>query len=128
MRTTLICFLLIAFFGKLKGQEDKPDRPLQINIIIDADNEIMVGEKSVKLADLETATRKITNRNKKYKDLVYKIYADETLKLGDIMDVEKKLFNWKSANIQRYLLKVDKIPLDGQNWSEGLRKIQIHRS
>lgn len=126
MRTTLINIILMAFFCQLKAQQS--NEPVQVNIIIAANNQIMVEEKPVNLLNLKSATRKIVNREKKYEKLVYKIYADKNLKMAYIMDVEQKLFSWKSAQIQRHLLQLDEKQLDRQNLIENVEEFRIDQS
>lgn len=101
-----------------------------IDVLIDADKNIFFGETQVALEAVPGITRsKIDNlKFVEGKGITYRIFGDEKLKLGDIMNLQKMMYKGYSQpglTTRRYLLKTSEIPADKSNWIEQLNKLDL---
>lgn len=100
-----------------------------INVLIDADKNIMIENTKVDFDEIGGAVKNIISNRPQIatKRLVYRIFADESLKLGYIIDVEQELFKAFSDNTrrERYLLNLSETNLDEPNWLDKLNELEI---
>ncbi|MDX1760607.1 MAG: hypothetical protein R3218_00465 [Christiangramia sp.] len=60
--------------------------------------------------------------------VIYRIFADEDLKLGIIMDVQDEMSRAEKAPTQKYLLDTTELNIDGQDWFQEIyfKKLNSH--
>ncbi|SOC81030.1 hypothetical protein SAMN06296241_2602 [Salinimicrobium sediminis] len=63
-----------------------------------------------------------TGRWQQVEKFITRIFADENLDLGYIMDVNQEMLNGYGHEVQtlRYLLNTSEMKIDGQNWFESI--------
>lgn len=90
-----------------------------INVFISADKTIFLETDKITFEKVEGKIRERVrslpfNPDQK---IIYRIYADENLKLGYIMDVSQQMSaGYRPYQTQKFLLNTTKLNLDGQNW------------
>ena len=100
------------------------NEPFYINLFISADITIFVETERTNFKEIETKVANII-RNipiKLDQRIVYRIFADENLKLGYIMDVNQEMLSGYGDKVQtlRYLLNTVELNIDGRNWFKSI--------
>lgn len=119
----LVLILLSA--NEAIGQErNDQQKPFYINLFISANKTIYVETEKTNFNEIEAKVADIV-RNIPFKldqRIVYRIFADENLKLGYIMDVNQEMLSGYDDNVQtlRYLLNTIELNIDGQNWFKSI--------
>ena len=119
----LVLILLSA--NEAIGQErNDQQKPFYINLFISANKTIYVETEKTNFNEIEAKVADIV-RNIPFKldqRIVYRIFADENLKLGYIMDVNQEMLSGYDDNVQtlRYLLNTKELNIDGQNWFKSI--------
>lgn len=123
--TPILLFFSIHVVTAQENQGTSTD-PFYINVFVDSDKNIYLEDQKISFDELENKVSEII-RNKPFKldqNIIYRIFADENLKLGYIIDINDEMlsaYNEKVMN-KRYLLNTVKLNIDGQNW---LKKIKM---
>jgi|GEM_PF-1094155 biopolymer transport protein ExbD len=123
-----ISFLVLLFITAqeicAQTNELPKKEPLYVNIFIAADKTIYVETQKTYFQDVDKAVSEIVRKMPFSIDqkLIYRIFADENLKHGFIMDVnEKMLSGYRDAHqTQKYLLDTVELNIDGSNWFEAI--------
>ena len=94
-----------------------------INVLINANKEVFVESEKTDFGNITNEIKEIISKHpfKVDEKLIYRIFGDENLKLGYIMDVNKQMNNAYYENIQtqKYLLNTLEFNVDGKNWFES---------
>lgn len=95
-----------------------------MNLFISANKTVYVETEKTKFENVEKKVSEIV-RNMPFKPdqkIVYRIFADENLDLGYIMDVNQEMISGYAEDIstQRFLLNTMKLNIDGQNWFDAI--------
>ncbi len=99
-----------------------------INVLIDANYNIYVQEKQIGFEEVTKEVRSIVYNipAAKYQGVVYRIYGDEKLKMGNIIDVGAELIRgFDPVRVERYLLNLNENGIDGSNYLEKLEKLEL---
>ena len=120
-------FLILLFpgFNTVLAQESDINKSqFSVNLFISANKIIYIETNKIKFQDIENKVSDIL-RNQPFKldqTTVYRIFADENLDLGFIMDVNQKMLSAFSENVrtERFLLNTVKLNIDGQNWFDSI--------
>ena len=96
--------------------------PFYVNLFIGADKTIYV---ETEMANFNEVEKKVSQliRNRPFKidqEVIYRIFADENLKLGYIMDVHREMLKAGNAPTQKYLLNTTQLNIDGRNWFKAI--------
>lgn len=123
-KKVIFLFLILLSANKIIGQETKTHEPFYVNLFISADKTIFVENEKTNFKEVETEVADII-RNKPFKldqKIVYRIFADENLKLGYIIDVNHEMIKGYGENVKtlRYLLNTVESNIDGQNWFKSI--------
>ena len=125
--------LLLIFATSITGfAQNNPSaqKPLIINILIDGDSTIYVGENLTKKEEVVLNIQEIIRSMpaNKYEGVTYRIFADGDLKHGTIMDVDQlllKAYQPINTKIEKHLLDTKANNLDGPNWIKQLNKLNL---
>jgi hypothetical protein len=94
-----------------------------INVFINADKDVFVESQKTDYSKVTTETKEILNNHpfKLDETIIFRIFADESLDLGYIMDVNQQMIKASSENFktQRHLLNAVQLNIDGENWFES---------
>ncbi len=127
-----LVFTLILSTSNLVAQKNSSDNDskLIINLLIDANQDIMVENKRVSFEEVSREVRKIIYAAPafKYNGVEYRVFGDVSLNLGVIIDVEDemfKAFNDESTSRKRYLLNIQKSKLDNPNWTSKIQNLDL---
>ena len=127
-----LVFTLILSTSSLVAQKKSSDNDtkLIINLLIDANQNIMVENKRVSFEEVSREVRKIIYAAPafKYNGVEYRVFGDVSLNLGVIIDVEDEMFkayNDESTSRKRYLLNIQKSKLDNPNWTSKIQNLDL---
>lgn len=125
-----ILALLIALSSSAIAIAQQSNSTYYINVLIDADKNIYFHETVVPLGDVPKITRSKVDKLKfvEGKRITYRIFADAKLKLGDIIEVQNRMyegFSQPDLATRRFLLQPGEIPLDKSNWINQLNKLDL---
>lgn len=123
---------MALFSFNLKAQTVKQSKsPIFVNVYINEHKDIRLESD---LVDFEEVSKEVKKRIYDHhydidQNVIYRIFADGNLKLGYIMDVERKMFDAHSQNTkrERYLLNSAEMEIDGPNWFKKLEGIKIDK-
>lgn len=120
----IFLFFIILSAGETISQEIDAQEPFYINLFISADRTIFVEIEETTFKEVETKVSNII-RNTPFKldqRIVYRIFADENLDLGYIMDVNQEMLSGYGDEVQtlRYLLNTVEMNIDGKNWFKSI--------
>ncbi|WP_029038764.1 ExbD/TolR family protein [Salinimicrobium xinjiangense] len=130
-----ISILFIIFFsftsqpGSSSTQKKKDltqtiqTKVVYINVFISADKTIFLETEKITFEEVAEKLRKRVRSLPFNPDqmIIYRIYADENLKLGYIMDVSQQMSaGYRPYQTQKFLLNTTKLNLDGQNWLKAV--------
>lgn len=124
-KKAIFLILLFSGFNTVLAQEsDINESQFSVNLFISANKTIYIETDKIKFQDIENKVSDIL-RNQPFKldqTTVYRIFADENLDLGFIMDVNQKMLSAFSENVrtERFLLNTVKLNIDGQNWFDSI--------
>lgn len=99
-----------------------------IDVLIDADYNIYVQEKNIGFEEVTKEVRSIVYNipASKYQGVVYRIFGDEKLKMGNIIDVGAELIRgFDPIKVERYLLNLEDNGIDGSNYLEKVEKLDL---
>ena len=126
-----IFFLLVVLLSANAaiGQESETPEPFYVNLFISADKTIYVENERTGFEQVDEKVTEIV-RNKPFKldqKIVYRIFADENLKLGYIMDVNQQMLSGYGESVQtlKYLLDTSELNPDGQKWFQSIDMKQL---
>tara|TARA_R100000935_G_C2791418_1_gene146181 strand:+ start:335 stop:739 length:405 start_codon:yes stop_codon:yes gene_type:complete len=95
-----------------------------INLFISKDKTIYLETEKIGFDEVESKVSEIIRKMpfKLDRTIVYRIFGDENLKLGYIMDVNNKMLAAYDDNVRtnRYLLNTVQLNIDGQNWFQSI--------
>lgn len=95
-----------------------------INVFINADKTIYLETRKIEFDEVEKEVQKKVRSIafKPDQKLVYRIFADEKLKHGFIMDVNREMLSGygESVQTQKYLLNTAEQNIDGSNWFDAI--------
>lgn len=123
-RKIIFLFFILLSANNTIGQETDFQEPFYINLFISADKTIYVETDKTDFKEVESKVANII-RNTPFKldqRIVYRIFADENLNLGYIMDVNQEMLTGYGDEVQtlRYLLNTVELNIDGQNWFKSI--------
>lgn len=128
LKMILIGLFLFSGMAEIVAQETKENPVYYINVLIDADHNIYVQGKVIGFEEITKEVRSIVYNISaaKYQGVVYRIYGDESLKMGNIIDVGTELIRgFDPIKVERYLLNLEDNGLDGSNYLEKLEKLEL---
>lgn len=121
-----IIFLLFIILSASEtiGQETDVQEPFYINLFISANKTVFIETEKTSFKEIESKVSSII-RNTPFKidqRIVYRIFGDENLKLGYIMDVNQEMLSGYGDNVQtlKYLLNTEEMNIDGRNWFQSI--------
>lgn len=126
-KTNFLFFIFFTFFtfNLVSAQQSKVQEDHSyVNLFISANKTVYVETEKTKFENVEKKVSEIV-RNMPFKPdqkIVYRIFADENLDLGYIMDVNQEMISGYAEDIstQRFLLNTMKLNIDGQNWFDAI--------
>ena len=94
-----------------------------INVFINSSKQVYVESNKTEFSNIKVEIKKII-RNHPFKideTIVFRIFADENLKLGYISDVNMEMVEAYDipSPTRRYLLNTVQLDIDGKNWFES---------
>lgn len=94
-----------------------------INVFINSSKQVYVESNKTEFSNIKVEIKKII-RNHPFKideTIVFRIFADENLKLGYISDVNREMDEAFDIPLstRRYLLNTVQLNIDGKNWFES---------
>lgn len=117
----IICFFVNNISAQTTASQTEP---FYVNVFIDADKNIYVETEKVPLENVERKVSEIVRKRPFQIDqrIIYRIFADENLKHGYIMDVNQEMISAYGENVitQKYLLDTVELNIDGGNWFESI--------
>lgn len=117
---TLSLLLSCQIFAQKSNNENSE---FYINVFINSSKEVFVESQKTNFSEVEKGIKKIINAHpfKLDEKIIYRIFADENLKLGYIIDVNQQMNKAYNENIQtqRFLLNTVELNIDGKNWFES---------
>ncbi|WP_300442024.1 biopolymer transporter ExbD [Christiangramia sp.] len=125
MLKKLTFFFLIIFIGNsVVAQDSDPINSTYVNLFISADKTIFVETEKTDFENVEQKVSKML-RNKPFKvdqPVTYRIFADEKLKMGFLIDINQELLSAHKENVrfEKYLLNTTKLDIDGANWFDSI--------
>ena len=129
----MLLFSAIALLSlNLKAQTiEQSNSNIYVNVFINKNEDIRIESDLVDFDDVSKEVKKrISDHSFEIdKNVIYRVFADGTLKLGYIMDVERKMFDAYNQNAkrERYLLNSVEMEIDGPNWLKKLEGIKIDK-
>lgn len=122
-----VIFLTLLFlsFNKVLAQDsDMKTSQFYLNLFISADKTIYLETEKINYQTIENKVSDII-RSQPFKldqTTVYRIFADENIDLGYLMDVNQKMLSAFNENVktERFLLNTVKLNIDGQNWFDSI--------
>ena len=132
LKKIIFSLLILLSASKAIGQERNDPEPFYINLFISADKTIFVEHDRTNFEEVETKVSEIV-RNMPFKldqRIVYRIFADENLDLGYIMDVNREMLSGYGDNVQtsKYLLNTVELNIDGQNWFKSIDMQKLRKT
>ena len=125
LRNALLILIIFTGFTNV-AQEKAP--VYYLDVLVDADHKIYIQEKNVSFDEVTKEVRSIVYNisASKYQGVVYRVYADESLKMGNIMDLGTELIRgYDPIRVERYLLNLEEKEIDGSNYIEKLKKLDL---
>lgn len=126
-----IIAVMIGNFIQAQSPSSQPD-VYYLNVFISADKSVYIENEKTKFENIEKkVSEKIRNRSFNINEIiVYRIFADENLKLGYIIDVNQKLNSAYGERVrtERYLLNTVELNIDGQNWFDSINIEKLEKS
>lgn len=126
LKNIFVVLILFGVFTPVLAQEKAA--VYYIDVLVDADHNIYVQENNVSFDEVTKEVRSIVYNIpvSKYEGVVYRIYADESLKMGNIIDLGTELIRgFDPIKVERYLLNLEKNEVDGSNYIEKLKKLDL---
>lgn len=123
-----VLFLLIFSANHLYSQSDlMHSKALYVDAIINYEGKIKVHNTLLNIEEVEAYTKSYVRNQPvmKYDHVVYRVYGDENLELGEIMNLEQELQKAYAGKRARYLLDTRAIILDTPNMWEKLKLLEI---
>jgi len=129
-KITLLLFI-ISIGNYVSAQDsDNINDLFYVNVFISADKTVYVESDKTEFQNIEDKVSDII-RNKPFKldqKVVYRIFADEKLKMRYLIDVDQKLLSAYNQDVkrERFLLNTVELNIDGENWfnSIDLKKLE----
>lgn len=130
MLRILTLFVAIAIAASATATAQNSNSNYYIDVLIDADKNIYFEDTKVGMGAVSKMTRIKVDELKfvEGKGVTYRIFADGSLPLGVIMDVDRRMhkgFSEPNLATRRYLLKTNEVPEDKSNWVEQLNKLDL---
>lgn len=95
-----------------------------INLFISKDKTIYLENEKIGFDEVESKVSEIIRKMpfKLDQTIVYRIFGDENLKLGYILDVNNNMLAAYDDNVRtnRYLLNTVQLNIDGKNWFQSI--------
>lgn len=129
-RLSVIFTILFLMTGILPVTAQKQEiQPVYyINVLVDSDHNIYIQEKKISFDEVAKEVRGIVYNisASKYQGVVYRIYADESLKMGNIIDLGAELIRgYDPIKVERYLLNLERNKIDGSNYIKKLERLDL---
>lgn len=129
-RMKMILAGIFLFFGliEVSAQVTEENPVYYINVLIDADYNIYVQEKKTGFDEVTKEVRNIVYNipESKFQGVIYRIYGDEKLKMGNVIDLGAELIRgFDPIKVERYLLNLEDNGVDGSNYLEKLEKLEL---
>ncbi|WP_417361665.1 hypothetical protein [Galbibacter sp.] len=130
-KTIFVVFsLILSFSAYNQNNVSGNDQPLYIDILVSPNKTVSINNHVNILPDyIKKHVSGILNNHSimENENLVYRIYGTRSMKLGDIMDVQQKLYTLYPAKYERYLIldKNEEILTDDANWTKKLKQLEI---
>ena len=85
------------------------------------------------MANFNEVEKKVSQliRNRPFKidqEVIYRIFADENLKLGYIMDIHGEMSKAGNAPTQKCLLNTTQLNIDGRDWFKAIDLKEIKKN
>lgn len=120
----LTLLLFVFFIGESVLAQKQENDFFTVNVFVAADKTIYVEKEKTKFKNVEKEVSTIV-RKKPFKldqPVVYRIFADENLDMGYIIDVSHELTYAYDENVrmERFLLNTVELNIDGKNWFDAI--------
>lgn len=128
LKMILVGFFLFTGMIDVIAQEPEGNPVYYINVLIDAEHNIYIQNKKTEFGEITKEVRSIVFNIPvtKYQGVIYRIYGDESLKMGNIVDVGAELIRgFDPIKVKRYLLNLEEYGVDGSNYLEKLNKLDL---
>lgn len=130
MKKLLILTLLVLTSNQFFAQTStKNNSTFYVDVFINKDKDIRLENGLVSFDNVGKEVKKIIYDHpyKQDETVIYRVFADENLQLGYIMDVEQKMFQAYNQNTrrERYLLATVEMKIDGSNWHKKIEGLEL---
>ena len=129
-RLKIVLFGLVIFSGVINTQAQEEGRSLvyYIDVLVDGEYNIYVQNKKTEFEYVANEVKNIVYDipASKYEGVIYRIYGDESLKMGNIIDLGTELIRgYDPLKVERYLLNLEEKNIDGSNYIDKLKKLNL---
>jgi len=128
LRIIITALFLMTGILTIKAQEQEVQPVYFINVLVDADHNIYVQEKKISFDEVTKEVRSIVYNisASKYQGVVYRIYGDASLKMGNIIDLGAELIRgYDPIKVERYLLNLQENEINGSNYIKKLERLDL---
>ncbi|GAA4311817.1 hypothetical protein GCM10023115_32370 [Pontixanthobacter gangjinensis] len=124
LKKIFLLALLISTYFSVSGQTSTNSDDFYVNLLISADKNIYVETEKTDFSGISDKVSEIL-RNRPFRldqESVFRIFADENLPLGYIMDVNREMLAASKDKVktERYLLNTIELNIDGQDWFQEI--------
>lgn len=128
-----IIFLLLLFIAisEISAQVASSNtEAFYVNLFISADKTIYAETEKIEFNEVQEKVSSLL-RNRPFQldqKVIYRIFADENLKLGLIVDLQAEMSKAEKAPTQKFLLNTTELNIDGQDWFQAidLKELKSH--
>ncbi|QLE00707.1 hypothetical protein HX109_03690 [Galbibacter sp. BG1] len=124
-----MCFFVFTFSCIVLYAQNDTFTPkiLYVDAIINYEGKIKISDKIMDLQSVQKYIRSLVRNQSvlEYDEVVYRVYADEKLELGTIMDLEQELQKAFTGKRERYLLNTKGIILDEPDIWNHIKSLEI---
>ncbi len=123
---TVLAFMSFSLFAQIS---EAKKATFFINVYINQDNDIRLEKDIVAFENVRNEVEKlVSSKMTNNKNIVYRIYADNSVDENYIDSVEQKMLNGKpNAEIMRFLLDKGSIDINGPNWFQKLEAVKLEK-
>jgi|SRR5690554_2948889 len=123
----LLSILIFTLFTTFVKAQHNEDATLYIEVLVDSQGRIYAQNDWVQESMLHAWVKNYLNSQPAFlfNDVVYRVYGDKTISSGVISDVVVNLLKGYDyqVRVEKYLLDVQELNLDGQNYIQKLNEL-----
>jgi hypothetical protein len=133
MKRKLLIAIMVLTSNHFFAQETQFENSVfYINVFINQNNDVWVESDLIEVSNIKDEVKSIIYNHpfKLDEKIVYRVFADQNLPLGDIVEVEQELFQAYNddAKRERYLLDIVTMNIDGSNWFQKVDDLKLKKS